>query len=71
MLVLIPFVLNFLISQDMVVRIYVPDWQELQKITGKPLEIAAGRYGEWYDLIVDRDGFDRVIASGLSYEVTI
>ncbi|MEO0161958.1 MAG: M14 family zinc carboxypeptidase [candidate division WOR-3 bacterium] len=65
------FVLNFLITQEMIVRVYVPTWQELQKIPGKPLEIAAGRYGEWYDLVVDREGLDRVIASGLPYEVTI
>ncbi len=64
-------VLNLLICQDMVVRLYVPSWQDLQRIPGKPLEIAAGRYGEWYDLVVDREGLDRVIASGLPYEVTI
>ncbi|MCX7996084.1 MAG: M14 family zinc carboxypeptidase, partial [candidate division WOR-3 bacterium] len=64
-------VLNFLIAQEMIVRVYVPTWQELRKIHGEPLEIAAGRYGEWYDLVVNREGLDRVIASGLPYEVTI
>jgi hypothetical protein len=63
-------VLNLLICQE-VVRVYVPSWQELQKIPGKPLEICAGRYGEWYDLVVDREGLDRVIGSGLPYEVRI
>ncbi|MEO0123794.1 MAG: M14 family zinc carboxypeptidase [candidate division WOR-3 bacterium] len=71
MFAILPFVLNLLIAQEMIVRVYVPTWQELQKIPGKPLEIAAGRYGEWYDLVVDRNGLDRVIASGLPYEVTI
>ncbi|MGB9722112.1 MAG: M14 family zinc carboxypeptidase [bacterium] len=70
MLTLLPFVLNLLIAQDMVVRVYVPSWEELQKISGKPLEIAAGRSGEWFDLVVDRNGLDQVIASGLPYEVT-
>ncbi len=71
MLAFIPFLLNFLICQDMIVRVYAPAWHELEKIPGKSLEIAAGHYGEWYDLIVDRDGLDRVIASGLPYEVTV
>ena len=71
MLTICFFTINLLICQDMVVRVYVPTWQELQKIPGKPMEIAAGRYGEWYDLVVDREGLDRVIASGLPYEVTI
>ncbi len=65
------FVLNILVSQDMIVRVYVPTWQDLQRIPGKPLEIAAGCYGEWYDLLVDQEGLKRVIASGLPYEVTV
>lgn len=71
MLIIASLMLNILITQDMVVRIYVPDWQELSKIPGKPLEIAAGRYGEWYDLVVDQEGLERVSSSGLPYEVTI
>mgnify|MGYP005839798563 CR=1 FL=1 len=71
MFLLASFVLSFIIGQDMIVRVYVPDWKELQKIPGKPMEIAAGIYGEWYDLVVDREGLDRVIASGIPYEVTI
>lgn len=58
-------------AQDMIVRVYVPTWQELKKISDKPLDIAAGRFGEWYDLVVDQAGLDMVIASGLPYEVTV
>jgi len=59
------------LAQDMIVRVYVSSWQELQKISDKPMDIAAGRYGEWYDLVVDRDGLNKVIASGLPYELTV
>jgi hypothetical protein len=57
--------------QDMIVRVYVPSWQDLKKISEKDLDIAAGRYGEWYDLVVDQEGLNKVIASGLPYEVTV
>jgi len=56
---------------DMVVRIYATQWQDLQRISKKPLDIAAGRSGEWFDVVVDRDMMDNVITSGLPYEVTI
>jgi carboxypeptidase T len=56
---------------DMVVRIYAPQWQDLQRISRKNLEIAAGRPGEWFDIVADRGLMDDVIASGLPYEVTV
>ncbi len=56
---------------DMVVRVYVTSWQDLKRIDEKSLDIAAGRYGEWYDLVVDHASLNKVIASGLPYEVTI
>ena len=57
----------------MIVRVYVPSWKDLIKISEKPqdLDIAAGRYGEWYDLVVDREGLNKIIASGVPYEVTV
>jgi len=62
---------SFVFAQEMIVRVYVSSWQDLNRISDGPLEIAAGRYGEWYDLVVERDGLNKVIASGLPYEVTI
>jgi hypothetical protein len=55
----------------MVVRVFVPSWDQLKRISDKPLEIAAGRSGEWYDLVVNTAGLDKVIASGLPYELTV
>ena len=67
--IFIVFIFGF--SQDMIVRVYTRSWQDLTRISKKPLDIAAGRFGEWYDLVVDQYGLDQVIASGLTYEVTI
>ena len=58
-------------AQDMIVRVYVPSWQDLKIIDEKALDIAAGRHGEWYDLVVDDALLNKVIASGLTYEVTV
>jgi hypothetical protein len=71
--IVLSILIAFCVGQDMIVRVYVPSWKDLGRISEKPqnLDIAAGQYGEWYDLVVDREGLDRVIASGLPYEVTI
>jgi len=58
-------------TQDMIVRVYVPSWEDLSRLLGKNLDIAAGNYGEWYDLVVDHEGLNKVIASGVTYEVII
>jgi len=58
-------------AQDMIVRVYVPTWQELKRIDEKSLDIAAGRHGEWFDLVADDGLLAKVIASGLPYEVTV
>jgi len=55
----------------MIVRVYVPTWQDLKVLSSRSLDIAAGRYGEWYDLVVDQHGLSDILASGLSYEVTV
>ncbi|MGB3480240.1 MAG: M14 family zinc carboxypeptidase [bacterium] len=59
-------------TQDMVVRVYVSSWSDLARISPKyNLDVAAGRYSEWYDLVVDQRGLEQVKASGLPYEITI
>ena len=59
-------------TQDMIVRVYVPSWEELNsRLADKNLDVAAGSHGEWFDLVVDHEGLNRVIASGLTYEVII
>jgi carboxypeptidase T len=58
-------------TQDMIVRVYVPTWQELRKIDEKSLDIAAGRHGEWFDLVADDELLGKVIASGLPHEVMV
>ena len=55
----------------MIVRVYVPTWQDLKVLDARSLDIAAGRYGEWYDLVVDQQGLSDILASGLPYEVTV
>ncbi len=65
------FIIAFGYSQDMIVRVYVPSWENLRKISETPLDIAAGRFGEWYDLVVDQEGLNEVIVSGIPYEVTV
>ncbi|MEO0095327.1 MAG: M14 family zinc carboxypeptidase [candidate division WOR-3 bacterium] len=58
-------------AQTMVVRIYCR-WDELARISPKyNLDIATGRANEWYDIVADRNTMDRIIASGLPYEVQI
>ena len=72
-LILLCVIIVLCFGQDMIVRVYVPTWKDLSRISRKPqdLDIAAGRYGEWYDLVVDREGLNKVIASGVPYEVTV
>ena len=59
-------------AQHMVVRVYVSAWSDLERISPKyDFDVAAGRYNEWYDLVVDHHGLDEIKASGLPYEITI
>jgi len=58
-------------AQDMIVRIYTPSWVDLKRVSTTPLDIAAGRYGEWYDLVVGQEDLNMVIASGLPYEIMV
>jgi hypothetical protein len=62
----------FAAAETMIVRVYVPSWEALQTAFPKQsLDIASGRTGEYYDLVVDQKGLHQVIATGLTYEVTV
>ncbi len=56
-------------ERQMVVRVYVHDWQDLKKIEVKGLDIASGRLNQYYDLVVTPDEYAAVLASGLRSEV--
>lgn len=63
---------GIILGQDMVVRVYASSWQDLKKISPKyQLDIAGAHGGEWYDIVADRQILDKIIASGLSYEVVV
>lgn len=63
--------LSILSAQTMLVRVY-GKLDDLKRISPKPeLDIAAGRMNEWYDIVADRKTMDKIIASGLNYEVRI
>ncbi len=58
-------------AQEIIVRIYA-DWNDLARVDPKyNFDIAAGRAGEWFDLIVDYSGMHQIIGSGLPFEVTV
>lgn len=64
--------MSIMFGDQMVVRVHADSWIRLRQVSDKMnLDIAGARPGAWYDLVVDREGMDRVIASGLAYEVTI
>jgi len=53
------------------VRVYCK-WDDLARISPKyNLDIATGRANEWYDIVADRNTMNRIIASGLPYEVQV
>ncbi len=65
-------VVGCLFAQDMVVRVYARSWRDLKRIsTENDLDISGARAGQYYDLVVDGEGLNRVIASGLPYEVVV
>lgn len=72
-LIVVLFLLCTLVfAQNMVVRVYAPEWKDLRKISPKmDLDIPGARAGEWYDIVADRDVLDQIISSGLSYEVVV
>lgn len=65
------FICTLAFSQS-IVRVYCVQKSDLARISPKiNLDIAAARAGEWYDIVADRAVMDRIIASGLPYEVRV
>lgn len=59
-------------AQEMIVRVYAPTWQDMKNVSAKyDFDVAGARGGEYYDLVVDNDGFNRIMNSGLGYEILI
>ncbi|MBN2621407.1 immune inhibitor A [candidate division WOR-3 bacterium] len=57
---------------DMIVRVYTSSWDDLSRISPKfELDIAGVQRGQWYDIVTDRTTMDRIIGSGLTYEITV
>jgi hypothetical protein len=55
-----------------VVRVYCGQNRDLTRIEPKVnLDIAGARSGEWFDIVADRTTMDRIIVSGLPYEIQI
>jgi hypothetical protein len=56
----------------MIVRVYVQSYQELERVSSKYLlDIADGHAGEYYDIVADHEMFNKIISSGLTYEVIV
>lgn len=68
-ILLLPILVSSLANGQMIVRVYVDSWQDLQRIELRGLDVAGGRSGEWYDLVLTPDEFGAVLASGLRSEV--
>lgn len=72
MVVLLVVGASTLLAQEMLVRVYARARQDLAAIAPKlDLDIASARAGQWYDVVANRAVMDRIIASGLTYEVRI
>ena len=72
-LVLVFLILSGLvIGQEMIVRVYAPSWRALKQISPKYLlDIAGARAGEYYDIVADQRVLNKIINSGLPYEVVV
>ena len=70
-LILLFIIAGFVLGQDMIVRVYTPTREDLKKISIKPLDIASVRRGEWFDVVADDALLNKIIGSGLSYEVIV
>jgi hypothetical protein len=64
-------IISIVFAQNMIVRVYAPSYNELKRISEKPVDIAGARGGEWYDIVADDMLLDKIINSGLYYEVRI
>ncbi|MGB3341485.1 MAG: M14 family zinc carboxypeptidase [bacterium] len=64
--------ISFALAQDMIVRVYAPNWQDIEKISPKyDLDIASARVGEYYDIVADHDVLMQIRGSGLPYEIIV
>ena len=60
------------LSGQMVVRTYVPDLRPLKSVLGKAnLDIASGRKGEYYDLVVNPIQYELLRSSGLRTKILV
>ncbi|KQC13839.1 MAG: hypothetical protein APR63_07210 [Desulfuromonas sp. SDB] len=56
-------------ENEMLVRVYASDYQQLNQIQLKSLDIAGREYQQYFDLVITPDQFSNIISSGLDYEV--
>jgi hypothetical protein len=64
--------ISFALAQDMIVRVYAPNWQDLEKISPKyDLDIASARANEYYDIVADHNVLMQIRGSGLPYEIIV
>lgn len=57
---------------DMIVRVYTSSWDDLARISPKyDLDIASAHSEKWYDIVADQSIMNKIIGSGLKYEVTV
>jgi len=71
-MILVLIISGALYGQDMIVRVYAPDWQSLKPLAEKfDLDIASVKTGMWYDIVADQNTLERIMQSGLAYEITI
>ncbi len=63
---------GFIMAQEMIVRVYASNWQALRQISPKyQLDIAAARAGQWYDIVADQEILNKIVDTGLPYEVIV
>jgi hypothetical protein len=63
---------GIMLAQDMIVRVYTHSWQDLKRISSKhELDIAGARAGKWYDIVADQRILNKIVNSGLTYEVVV
>jgi len=70
-IIVLSIITGFLLGQDMVVRVYAPSRDHLNRISHKPLDIVQVCRGAWYDIVADDALLQTIASSGLPYEVTI
>lgn len=65
---------SFTSAGQMIVRVSAPDYRTLSqhiRFKGTSIEIAGGRPGEWFDLLLDEGDLGPVMSSGLKSEIVV